>query len=337
MNYATAQQECSKLTTDGGGWRLCSVAELQSDVCCKTGEEDFKNQWNEAAFTDSAQCLSDKHYTWTLEAALVLGYKQTASAMCSDAISLNANYVATNPSIQFYDNKQYTAAQCMVKCQARVTGTSAFYLQTLEKGELVSRCGCSLTTFGACPLSAAPTGDYCAANHYIAYEISDPASVSTGTEQYLTARGNRAFAADSPTGRHWQGGTSNCPFKQILGAPTSLSALVPTIPCGMPDCATYPSDACNRRVSNYCIKIKEVSEADTASLLPAAAADLIIQPATAGAVAGAVGACMEWNTVITAAQGTVHQSITLSPTPPPPTVTVPTPPPTIDPAAMGGR
>lgn len=307
LAFAQAQQECAKLTTDGGGWRLCTAPELATNVCCGTGTETFKNQWDEPAFTDSAQCLSDKHYTWTLDSSPVLGFKQTGTAMCTDAVSLDPAYGPTSASTPFYEvNKRYTAAECMAACKARVTGTSAFFLQTVSKGELVNQCGCSQSNTGACPTNPAPASDYCAANHYIAYQILDPDSVSSSGADvdYLTARGNRAFAADSPTGRHWQGGLTNCPFQQLDAShpsiPASLRALVPTIPCGMSDCATYPSGACNMRVSNYCMKIKEVSEHAQGSILPEAAKDLSIDSQ------GRIGACMEWNTAIDATQGQAH-------------------------------
>jgi len=54
------------------------------------------------------------------------------------------------------------------------------------------------------------------------------------------------------------------------------------------------------RVSNYCMKIKEVSEHAQGSILPEAAKDLSIDSQ------GRIGACMEWNTAIDATQGQAH-------------------------------
>merc|ERR1719343_3403 len=35
--YAEAKQICESATTQGGGWSLCTITELQSGICCGTG------------------------------------------------------------------------------------------------------------------------------------------------------------------------------------------------------------------------------------------------------------------------------------------------------------
>ena len=77
--------------------------------------------------------------------------KLSPNGYCSDYV-----YPSTGTKSGSYDDKSKTAGECMKRCQAKIPGTTAFYLRGTQ-------CGCSTTKSGPCKVTKNSA--------YVSYEI----------------------------------------------------------------------------------------------------------------------------------------------------------------------